>query len=333
MSAPQTWPTGRLCPATSNLPTRMMATSRKRLCAAMQRREAVGVRSGGQGQEDFMAISAARFPCATCAGRMLPPGLELITKEEGEEMAKQSKIGVCENCGDKGALTGSFGRQVCSTCLKIRSNVNSHLPKIANAVRSLGKGEELIKALIPAGGSLAVQVTATLLQEISGIVGYDGEDPAELVEAVRKRVLTCASCDSEDVLAELREIVGYYVPDQGDKGLVDAVRRMALRDASSNCADCTTLRDDLDRSTRVIEELRAKLTIAQQARDEWEQRAVQAEGNVDALEAELRNAVSVPAPCANNTYLLDIALAVIREEPVPAGKIASLIEAARGRAV
>ena len=160
-------------------------------------------------------------------------------------------------------------------------------------------------------------------------MGYEGTDGKMLVEAVRKRALTCASCDSEDALAELREIVGYYVPDQGDKGLVDAVRRMALRDASSNCADCTALRDDLDRSTRVIEELRAELTIAQQARDEWEQRAVQAEQNVEALEAELRNAESAPAPCANNTYLLDIALAVIREEPVPAGQIASLIEAAR----
>ena len=244
-------------------------------------------------------------------------------------MARNTKRGKCELCGEMANVGMNHGTAACTKCTHIQAALANRPQAVARAARSMGKAEDLIKALIPAGGSLAVQVTATLLQEISGIVGYDGEDPAELVEAVRKRALTCASCDSEDVLAELREIVGYYVPDQGDKGLVDAVRRMALRDASSNCADCTALRDDLDRSTRVIEELRAELTIAQQARDEWEQRAVQAEQNVEALEAELRNAESAPAPCANNTYLLDIALAVIREEPVPAGQIASLIEAAR----
>ena len=75
--------------------------------------------------------------------------------------------------------------------------------------------------------------------------------------------------------------------------------------------------------------LRRKLGLAVMAVAASLALPAQAEQNVEALEAELRNAESAPAPCANNTYLLDVALAVIREEPVPAGQIASLIEAAR----
>jgi hypothetical protein len=317
---------------------------------------------------------------------------------------------------------------VCSTCLKIRSNVNSHLPKIANAARSLGKGEDLIKALIPDGGSLAVQVTATLLQEISGIVGYDGEDPAELVAAVRRRALTCASCDAEDVLAEIREVIGYvpeqggsgladagyvpeqgdagYVPEQGDGGLVDAVRQLVAW-PSVDCGKCTTLRGDLlracglemddtedgdgwdvaaaaaiqeiaellnrqydlsaiilrdhetidnlrneisrlngqthseseqvtalrtdlSRSSEVVEQLRAEITLLKQAHDEWEQLAVEAKDNVETLEAELRNREDAPAaPCASTTYLLDIALRALRGEGPDADQLATIIDAAR----
>ena len=245
-------------------------------------------------------------------------------------MARNTTLGKCELCGEMANVGMNYGTETCTKCTHIQAALANRPQAVARAARSMGKAEDLIKALIPAGGSLAVQVTATLLQEISGIVGYDGEEPAELVEAVRKRALTCASCEAEDVLREIREIVG-YTPEQGDKGLADMVRAFAdSRPADiQDCADCTALRGDLDRSTRVIEELRAELTLAEQARDEWEQRAVQAEQNVEALEAELRNAESAPAPCANNTYLLDIALAVIRDEPVPAVQIASLIEAAR----
>ena len=243
-------------------------------------------------------------------------------------MARTTKRGKCELCGEVANVGTNHGSATCPKCTHVQAALANRLQAVAKAARAMGKAEDLIKALIPDGGSLAVQVTATLLQEISGIVGYEGEDPGELVEAVRKRVLACASCDAEDVLHEIREIVGYS-PDMGDKGLADAVRGLAAAGGKDCTNDKILLRVDLDRSTRVIEELRAELTLAQQARDEWEQRAVQAEQNVETLEAELRNAESAPAPCANNTYLLDIALAVIREEPVSAGKIASLIEAAR----
>ena len=240
-----------ICPATNNLPTRMTRAAWATLCAATQRKARERI---DKNQQYLMRMTKRLNVCALCQGKTLPRGLEFIeaaemaelSKPKEEAMAEQSKLGVCENCGDKGALTGSFGRRVCSTCLRIRSNVNSHLPKIATAARDMGKGQELLAALVPDGGGLAIQVTADLLQDISDAVGYRGEDPAELVEAVRRRALACASCDAEDVLHEIREIVG-YVPEQGDKGLADMVRQLVAR-PSVDCGKCTPLRVDLLRA-------------------------------------------------------------------------------------
>lgn len=242
-----------ICPATGNLPTRMTRAAWATLCAATQRkareRECID-----KNQQYLMRMTRRLNVCAWCQGETLPRGLEFIeaaemaelSKPKEEAMAKQSKLGICENCGDKGALTGSFGRQVCTTCLKIRSNVNSHLERVAKAAREMGKVEQLLTALVPDGGGLAIKVTADLLQDISDAVGYRGEDPGELVEAVRRRALTCASCEAEDVLAEIREIVG-YVPEQGDKGLADMVRQLVAW-PSVDCGKCTTLRVDLLRA-------------------------------------------------------------------------------------
>lgn len=242
-----------ICPATGNAPTRMTRASWERLCAATQRksleRECID-----KNQAQLMRMTRRLNVCAWCRGEILPRGLEFIDaaemaamiKPKEEAMAKQSKLGVCENCGDKGVLTASFGRRVCTTCLKIRSGVNSHIERVAAAARDMGRAPELLAALVPEGGGLAIKVTADLLQEISGLVGYDGEDPGELVEAVRKRALACASCDAEDVLHEIREIVG-YVPEQGDKGLADMVRQLVAL-PSVYCGKCTTLRGDLLRA-------------------------------------------------------------------------------------
>ena len=291
-----------ICPATGNAPTRMTRASWEVLCAATQRRsrerECID-----KNQAQLMRMSRRLNVCSWCQGKTLPRGLEFIDaaemaemiKPKEEAMAKQSKLGICENCGDKGALTGSFGKRVCATCLKIRSGVNSHVEKVATAARQLGKAEELLTALVPEGGGLAIKVTADLLQEISSVVGYRGEDPGELVEAVRKvaaggaqqlaseaesgalrtiarivgydgtkgeevvatvrkRVLTCSSCEAEDVLAEIREIIGYS-PDMVDSGLADAVREFADRRPADvpDCANC-----DVANALLVIAELVGK---------------------------------------------------------------------------
>lgn len=360
-------------------------------------------------------------------------------------MARQTKRGICELCGAHTNVGMNHGSAACPACTHVQTALNKRPEAVAKAIRAMHKTEEMLGHLIPAGGGIAVKVTADLLREISGIVGYDGEDPAKLVEAVRKRVLTCASCDAEDVLHEIREIVG-YVPDQGDKGLADAVRAFEARMpvGGPDCGQCdasealleiaelvgkrgassglvvqavresvetaatlsltgaflrsdllracglemddtedgegwdvaaaaaiqtvaalenrrgdllvkltaarednarlctminarhseseqvTALRDDLASSTGVIEQLRAEITLLKQARDEWEQCAVDAETNVETLEAVLRDRKDAPAaPCASTTYLLDIALRALRGEGPDADQLATIIDAAR----
>ena len=90
--------------------------------------------------------------------------------------------------------------------------------------------------LLVGQGGMALTATADLLREISGLVDYQGEDLAELVEAVRKRVLTCASCEAEDVIVEIRGVVGYTDP-RGDSGLPEYLRRL-LAESGPDCAEC-----------------------------------------------------------------------------------------------
>ena len=61
---------------------------------------------------------------------------------------------------------------------------------------------------------------------------------------------------------------------------------------------------------------------------------MQAESNVETLEAELRDREDAPeAPslgyCCTDSGLLDIAIAVLRDEPVKSCDLATLIDAAR----
>jgi len=292
-----------ICPATSNLPTRITRASWERLCAATQlkslERECID-----KNQAQLMRMTRRLNVCAWCRGKILPRGLEFIDaaemaamiKPKEEAMAKQSKIGVCENCGDKGALTGSFGRQVCTTCLKIRSNVNSHLEKVATAARDMGRGPELLAALVPDGGGLAIQVTADLLQDIAGLVDYQGEDPAELVEAVRSMALREASSECQ-VCADLKGDLLMACDLDLDLGKAqdwDYVATAAIQEIAglTNRKNfwieaATELKAKVVELNELIGIGEAKLILAEQARDEWEQRAVQAEANVADQAAEL----------------------------------------------
>ena len=365
-------------------------------------------------------------------------------------MARTTKRGTCELCGASANVGMNHGSKVCPQCTHVQSALNNRIESVAMAARSMGKTEELLGYLIPAGGGIAVKMTADFLQEISGIVGYDGEDPQELVAAVRKRVLTCASCEAEDDLGRIADVIGYtgvrgdglveavrerartcedcgaaddtakrikdvigytgedpgelvaavinatkacascdaesvlheireiveYSPDMGDSGLADAVRSAvsAKKATALDCGDCAladcfndladlvdkrgaspglvikavralivtpgtapnadAMREDFERALQEIETVSAKLTLAEQSRDEWEQRAVLAESNVETMEAELRNRDAAPAApslgyCCTDSGLLDIALKALRGDGPDADQLATLIDAAR----
>ena len=218
-------------------------------------------------------------------------------------MARQTKRGICELCGAHTNVGMNHGSKACPACTHVQTALNKRPEAVAKAIRAMGKTEEMLGHLIPAGG-LAVKVTAELLQEISGIVGYDGEDPSELVEAVRRMALRDASSDCADCTAlrgDLLRACGLEMDDTEDGGGWDvavaaAVQTIAMDTrAIDEALGAASWYEDkyIDGAAREEEEreiseaLRAKLTLAEQSRDEWEQRAVQAESNVETLEAEL----------------------------------------------
>lgn len=254
-------------------------------------------------------------------------------------MARNTKRGKCELCGEVANVGTNHGSATCPKCTHVQAALANRLQAVAKAARAMGKAEDLIKAQLPDGGSLAVQVTATLLQEISNIVGYDGENPEELVRAVRRMALReassdCAACAElkGDLLMACELDLDLGTAQDWDYVVAAAIQEIAL---------LTNRKDSwLDAA-----KLRAELTLAEQARDEWESRAVQAESSVELLESELKEAESrngrlqyqlagyAPEPslgyCCTDSGLLDIALRALRGEGPDADQLAALIEAAR----
>ena len=248
-------------------------------------------------------------------------------------MAKQSKLGVCENCGDKGALTASFGRRVCSTCLKIRSNVNSHLEKVATAARDMGKGQELLAALVPDGGGMAIQDMeaelyaddTSLRDELARIAGAEVERLRDLAQESESRLIWY-----REALQVLRDRLGLDHLGEDE----DVVERML--EAIASQAQALTRFQELARAADVradhLEgELERQIGVNEaQAAVERELRATIAEQSADF--ERLRNqdlAGNGRYWSTDDSPLLDVALAVIRDEPVPADRIATLIDLAR----
>lgn len=362
------------CPVTGGVPTRMTEASFKRACAG-HRRQTGKTSYNYQIKERKVDLSA----CARCKGKKRPTELTIITDEEVREMGKPARnMGKCQNCGESAMVTKNNGLLVCSSCSSIQAAVKNRLEAVANAARSLHKAEELVGLLVGPEGLRAAASDAynNTLRTIAGIVGYEGKDGEELVEAVRKRVQTCASCDAEAVLREIREIVG-YTDDRGDSRLAEVVRQQLAGQGVFDCTACTDLKGDLLRACELDLDLGTaqdwdyiaaaaihEMAKLQDRRDHWVAKATWYQSGENTANEKLQDALGKLA-VANNTIcelsakcdrleaetaafeaentrlreqqpesigLLDVALAVIREEPVPAGKIASLIEAARGRA-
>ncbi len=72
----------RYCPATSNLPTRMLKRSWMALCQATQKQQ---LESGWKGKV-ISGTGAMINYCSACQGKHLPPGLEFITSAEMADM-------------------------------------------------------------------------------------------------------------------------------------------------------------------------------------------------------------------------------------------------------
>ena len=248
-------------------------------------------------------------------------------------MARTTKRGTCELCGASANVGMNHGAKVCPQCTHVQSALNKRIESVAAAARSMGKTEDLLGHLIPSGGGIAVKMTADFLQEISGIVGYEGEDPGELVEAVRGLVAAGGKdCTNDEILlrddlaraCDMDQDYSYSWSTVVQNAIHELARLQDRRDYW--CEVATDERTERAKLDAKLQDALGKLAVANGLIGEWSAKCDRLEAEAVANKAEnARQREQQP----ESIGLLDVALAVIREEPVPAGKIASLIEAAR----
>lgn len=182
----------KICPATSNLPTVMTAASWKALCNATFKKETAATMSG------FHRVATESF-CSKCRGKIKPPKLKIVSPEEmlakttptNKELPMTTKVsnrGTCDCCEDKNlVLRNNYGKKMCGKCASMYSNVRNYLPIIEMALAELwpdkyGLGAEQLAASNPDAVKVAVnEKTEAVLKRIAGLVGYEGDDPEEMV--------------------------------------------------------------------------------------------------------------------------------------------------------
>lgn len=104
---------------------------------------------------------------------------------------KVSNRGTCDCCEDKNlVLRNNYNKKMCGKCASMYSNVRNYLPIIEMALAELwpdkyGPNAKQLAASNPDAVKVAVdEKTEALLKMISKLVGYDGNDPDEMVEHV-----------------------------------------------------------------------------------------------------------------------------------------------------
>lgn len=184
----------KICPATSNLPTVMTAASWAALCKNTFKRETAATISG------FHRVSTKSY-CSKCQGKVKPPKLKIVSPEEmlakttiNKELPMTTKVsnrGTCDCCEDKNlVLRNNYNKKMCSKCASMYSNVRNYLPIIEMALAELwpdkyGPGAEQLASSNPDAVKVAVdEKTEATLKRIAALVGYEGDDPDELVKYV-----------------------------------------------------------------------------------------------------------------------------------------------------
>ncbi|MDY0013868.1 MAG: hypothetical protein RBS40_13365 [Rhodocyclaceae bacterium] len=178
----------RICPATSNLPTRMTRPAWDALCRSTQEREAGAVRSELGCTKNTHGHRRRLNWCAECQGKHLPPGLEFIDavelaatikQREGKTMGTtaRKKGNKCANCGKSPTATNSCGgEQVCSSCASVIGSIRHRPEAVLRAIRKTAP--ELL------GQPVQIEVESKALARIAEIVGYTGEDGDGLIAAI-----------------------------------------------------------------------------------------------------------------------------------------------------
>lgn len=151
-----------------------------------------------------------------------------------DEMGKTA-LGICDVCGERGALRTNHGKQMDTSCASIYAHLFNRLDLVAKVVVTeeltakfmarvaalCGKDEMVaaMQAYLP--DELAVQVSNKALDDIAKAIGYTGDRGDGLVDAVRGLAKERAVYQEErdrhgNFLVELRSITGQTVGPVGD---------------------------------------------------------------------------------------------------------------------
>lgn len=180
----------RICPATSNLPTRMSEAGWQALCKSTSRREQAAAGGFNYGKASGGSIRRRLHYCAVCKGKIRPKGLEIIPaaelaalKQQHREDVTMAKVGgKCTACGrSAGALSSCHGEKLCPSCSAVYSAINNRPQVVLAGLRKLKP-----ETLLDLAGAPAVQVSveSEALKRIAEAVGYDGEDGEVLVARI-----------------------------------------------------------------------------------------------------------------------------------------------------
>lgn len=223
----------KICPATNHQPTTMTAASWKALCKATFKKETAPYTSGHE-------RTASNSYCSKCQGKIKPPKLKIVSPEEmlakttptNKELPMTTKVsnrGACDCCEDKNlVLRNNYNKKMCGKCASMYSNVRNYLPIIEMALAELwpdkyGPGAEQLAAGNPDAVKVAVdEKTEAVMKRISALIGYDGDNPEEMVEHIAEVMV-----ENQQLWKE-REAQGR----DGLKSLQNVTNRLVRREAA-----------------------------------------------------------------------------------------------------
>lgn len=152
--------------------------------------------------------------------------------------SKSSRV-MCEVCSTPGVLLRlNHGKNMCATCQSIYAHVHNRLPAIAAALDESGKLDEIVRLIAERIGKAALmrsvqphipeQVAVNLendtLDQITEVIGYEGESGEGLIDAVRGLV---ASAGDVPRLWEIANELGLDVEYSNADDVFQAVRDLA----------------------------------------------------------------------------------------------------------
>lgn len=139
---------------------------------------------------------------------------------EMEEKMAVKKIGNCDVCDrTKTTVVNVYNKKMCLPCSNAYSAVNVRPAIVVEAIKELNLVDKFTELL--GKGTVPVHVESSALKAIAEIVGYDGTDGDQLLEAVRTMAMNAA--DTVVANGELKRIYDALKIDEGDEAQVDVV--------------------------------------------------------------------------------------------------------------